>query len=158
VLIQEQLRKIGVQMNIEPMEMAALVQHEDARDFDAVMLALHLDASPGGLKQSWGVAEASNPHGTNYGSYTSARFDAQVDSALTVSSPDKAKAAFAAAYRTIIDDAPAVWLYDLKGAIGVNKRIQVAPLRPDAWWAHLADWSIPADQRIARDKVPPQGQ
>jgi hypothetical protein len=34
-----------------------------------------------------------------------------------------------------------------------------APMRIDAWWAHLDEWSIKPDQRIDRDllglRVPP---
>ena len=39
--------------------------------------------------------------------------------------------------------------------MAVHKRIRITGMRPDAWWAGIAQWSIPADQRIARDA--PQG-
>jgi hypothetical protein len=35
--------------------------------------------------------------------------------------------------------------------MAVHKRIRTAGIRPGAWWTGLAKWSIPADQRIARD-------
>jgi len=156
VLIQEQLRKIGVQLTIQPMEIGAFLQHENARDFDAAMISLHFDPSPVGLKQSWGAAEAANPHGSNYASYVNPTFDAQVDSALAVSSIDGARAAFSKAYKTIIDDAPAVWIYDLRSAVGMHKRIHPGPLHANAWWAELSRWSIPDGERIARDNVAPR--
>jgi hypothetical protein len=31
-------------------------------------------------------------------------------------------------------------------------------MRPNAWWLDIAGWSIPADERIARDLVPLKNQ
>ena len=52
---------------------------------------------------------------------------------------------------TIIADAPAVWLYETTPTMGLHKRIRVTGIRPDAWWASLADWSIPVGERLPRD-------
>jgi len=41
-----------------------------------------------------------------------------------------------------VDDAPAVWLYELRNAQAVSRRIRLSGIRPDAWWANLADWSV----------------
>ena len=57
------------------------------------------------------------------------------------------------AFQKIIDDAPAIWLYDYVVVSGVNRRITTAPMRTDEWWANLADWSIPPDKRIDRDRI-----
>ena len=57
------------------------------------------------------------------------------------------------AFKGIIDDAPAVWQYSLGTTAAVNRRIEVAPLPRDGWWGNLADWSIPADKRIDRDRI-----
>ena len=109
---------------------------------------------PQGIQQTWGSNAATTNAGTNYGSYANPLFDAQIDSALAAPTLAKARPLFAHAYRTILDDAPAIWLYDPKGIIGIHKRVHVTSVRPDSWWIHLADWSIPAGERIARDKMP----
>ena len=57
------------------------------------------------------------------------------------------------AFKTIINDAPAIFLYDLQVGYGVSRRITVAPMRTDEWWANLADWSIPLDKRLDRDRI-----
>ena len=36
---------------------------------------------------------------------------------------------------------------------GIHKRIHVGTLRADQYFADLANWSIPAGQRNARDKI-----
>jgi peptide/nickel transport system substrate-binding protein len=58
---------------------------------------------------------------------------------------------FSRAFQTLISDAPAIWLFEPRNVVGIQKRIHTAPLRADAWWAHLADWYVPADEQIARD-------
>jgi peptide/nickel transport system substrate-binding protein len=60
---------------------------------------------------------------------------------------------FHRAYTTITDDAPAVWLYQPRQVAGIQRRIHTAYLRADSWWAHLADWYVPASERIPRDRI-----
>jgi hypothetical protein len=46
------------------------------------------------------------------------------------------------AYRILADDAPAMWLYELRNVYGVSKRIAPTGIRPDAWWRSLDQWSV----------------
>jgi hypothetical protein len=77
-----------------------------------------------------------------------------VDSALASFNADSRKAYFTKAYETIIQDAPAIWIAELRPIVAYHSRLELAPLRPDAWWAHIGDWSIPPDKRIPRDAIP----
>ena len=36
---------------------------------------------------------------------------------------------------------------------GVHKRIRPVGIRADGWWEGLADWWIPAKERIDRDRI-----
>lgn len=155
VMIQEQLKRLGVAVRLQQLESNTFHRRESSREFDAAMHAWHLDASPANIVQTWGTEAAAGESGSNYSSYSNPVFDAQVDSALRSSTLDEAKQYFSKAYKTIITDAPAIWIYELKGAIGFHSRINVTAIRPDAWWTHLADWWIPADKRIERDRIPP---
>jgi peptide/nickel transport system substrate-binding protein len=56
--------------------------------------------------------------------------------------PTIARSYYRRAYTTIIEDAPAVWLYEGSVWAGMNIGVRPAPMRPDAWFAHLADWTI----------------
>jgi peptide/nickel transport system substrate-binding protein len=67
--------------------------------------------------------------------------------------PAHAKALFTAAYQTINEDAPAVWLYEPRTLVGIHRRLKTAETRPDAWWFSLSDWYIPTSDRIPRDKL-----
>lgn len=153
VLTQQQLRGVGAKVNIEQLDFSAFMNRQIQRDFDAVLGAWHVDPYPGSIVQTWSSAGARTKDGSNYGSYTSPTFDAYVDSALTSYSAAGRKRYFHTAYQTIIDDAPAVWLYEPRNVAGAHRRVQIVGMRPDAWWADLAQWWIPADQRIARDNI-----
>jgi ABC-type transport system substrate-binding protein len=85
--------------------------------------------------------------------YANPKVDALLDSATMSFDPAKRRDAGSRAFQAIIDDVPAVFLYDIVLTEAVNRRFNSAPTRADGWAAHLADWSIPADKRIDRDKI-----
>ena len=149
VLIQEQLRQVGAKVEIEQVPIAAFVDRSDQRTFDALLAGLHSDPSPSAARGDWTTAGTES--GNNRGSYSNPAFDAAVDSALAAYDMPARRALFSRAYRIIIDDAPAIWLAEPKAALGVHRRIRITGLRADAWWQRLADWWIPADERIQRD-------
>jgi peptide/nickel transport system substrate-binding protein len=150
-LIQEQMRRVGVRVSIETMDIAAHGARLVARKFDSSLGSWHLGSSPDGTRDGWS-SSGIRSEGRNYGSYANPIFDRQLDSALRADGA-RAKALFSHAYRTINEDAPAVWLYEPRTLIGLHRRLKTAETRPDAWWFDLADWSVPASERIPRDKL-----
>ena len=152
VLLQEQFKRLGVQADIDQLDGKANYEKMAKGDFDAIMGAANTDPSPGGTKQFW-ATEAIGPTGLNVLSYSNRAVDALLDSSTASFDPARMKAYASRASQTIIDDAPAIWLYDITLVDGINRRITLAPMRPDAWWAHMDAWSIPADKRIDRDRL-----
>jgi peptide/nickel transport system substrate-binding protein len=154
VLLQEQLRQIGVKVDVDQLAFPALVDKARKRAFDMYVGQWNTQPSPGAVIGSWGVA-ASRSGGNNYGSYENPVFDAYVDSGVTAFDMGRRRQYLTKAYQTIIQDAPAIWLAEPKQLVGYHSRLQLAAMRPDAWWSHLAEWWIPSDKRIARDSIPP---
>lgn len=152
VLIQEQLRRIGAQVDIDQTDQNTMVARANKHDFDAILYAFNTDPSPSGLLQNWGTA-GMGADGQNILRYSNKRVDALLDSAAASFDGAKMKSYVSQAFQAIVDDAPAVFLYDLTVVYGVNRRITLAPMRADEWWANLADWSIPPDKRIPRDRI-----
>ncbi len=153
VLIQEQLARVGVKANIEQLEFVPFLERQRAKQFDAAIVALSSDPSPSGIRQHWGTPAPGEASGTNGGSYSNPTVDALIDSALTTMDFATEKAYFKRAYQAVVDDAPAIWLYDPKLAAGMHKRLQPQGMRADGWHANIAEWTIPADQRIDRDRI-----
>lgn len=152
-LIQAMLKDVGVRADIEQLEMNQFLERTFGGDYDAAMMAVRHDPSPGGLRQSWSGAAAREPDGSNSSGYASATFDALVDSGLTSMDLAAGGRFFRRAYETIVQDAPAVWLYETKNFTAHHRRIRPVRMRADAWWANIAEWTIPAAERIPRDRV-----
>lgn len=153
LLIQEQLRQAGVKVTIEKLEFAAMIDRARTHHFDAVMGGLTTSPAPAGLNQVW-TSGAARSGGLNYGRYESRAFDAQVDSAISAGAKGAAKAHYRAAYQIIVDDAPAIWLYEPPILAGANARLRLGTLRPDAWWATIPAWSVTAGKPAPRGDAP----
>jgi peptide/nickel transport system substrate-binding protein len=153
VLLQDQFKRVGAKVGIQSVEPNIFEQQQYAHTFDTAIETWLADPSPGGIRESWGSQAAHTQGSKNYGDYASATFDSEVDSALSTASRPVARELYSHAFRTLISDAPAIWLFEPRNMIGIQKRFHVAPLRADAWWAHLADWYVPADQQTARDRA-----
>jgi peptide/nickel transport system substrate-binding protein len=151
VLIQEQLRRMGIRIDLEQLESRTFDARQSTHAFDAALGTWIMGASPDGTRAAWTTA-GMGKDGVNYGSYSNPTFDAQLDSALASDSAH-AREKFTAAYQTINEDAPAVWLYEPKAIIGLHRRIRTTRTRPGAWWFSLADWSINPSERTLRDRL-----
>lgn len=152
VLIQEQLKALGIKADIESLEINAFLQKQTARTFDAALMGAAADPSPGAMKQSWATAGMAKG-GQNYLAYSNPVFDALIDSTSASFDAAKSRQYYHRAIQTLMNDAPGVWLYDVLTMAGIHKRIRPVGMRADAWWASLPDWWIPESQRIDRDKI-----
>jgi peptide/nickel transport system substrate-binding protein len=152
VLLQEQFRKIGAQVDIEALDGAASFEAMSSGNFDMIMWGFIPDPSPTGIKQNWSAA-GIGPTGQNFLAYSNPKVDAMLDSASSSFDPAKSKAYTSRAFQAILNDAPAIWLYDAVYIDAVHRRINMTGVRPDEWWANLADWTIAPDKRVDRDRI-----
>lgn len=150
VLVQEQFRRVGVDAKVEQVDMGAFIGRMQARRFDAIINGWHADPGTSSVRDTWTSTGAAKG-GNNFGAYRNPVFDAQVDSGEMARTPAAMHQHFTAAWRVIADDAPAIWLSDIRQSVAISSRIQVTGMRADAWWAGIPSWRIPADKRIARD-------
>lgn len=155
VLIQEQLRRVGVGVELERLDYNAMLERVNTRRFEAAFGGLVPTPSPSGIRQTW-TGAAARPGGFNYGRWVNPAFDAQVDSAVTARAVRVAKAHYRAAYQIAVDDAPAIWMFEPPLLTGASKRVRMGTLRPDGWWLGIPDWSIAPDARLARDTAAPK--
>lgn len=152
VLLQSQLAKVGVAVDVDAVDPAAFGRALQTGHYDAILNAWHADPSPTAIVQQWGAGEAG-PGSANAAGYRSPAFDAAVARAAAAGARPEAAELWKQAYAILTDDAPAVWLYEPRLVAGVHRRIQPTGMRPDAWWADLADWRVTPGQQIARDRA-----
>jgi len=153
VLIQEQLRRVGIKVNIDRLGDAAMTANEQKGEFDASLDAWNMSSSPDGTWDAWSSSGVGK-NGVNYGGYSNPVFDTLLNNALRAD-PRQARERFTAAYRVINEDAPAVWLYEPRKIVGIHRRFTTGETRADSWWFSLADWSVDPTRRLLRDRIPP---
>lgn len=141
VLLQDQWRKAGARVFVDPMELSTFGARMEDRNFDALLNAWHIEPTPSSVREEWASSEIK-PGGYNASSYRSAVFDAVIDSATREIDPRRSVQLYRRAYRTLIEDAPAMWVYELRNVHGISKRLTPTGIRHDAWWRSLDQWSV----------------
>lgn len=144
-LLQDQWRKAGARVSVEAIEVNTFGARMEERNFDALINAWHIEPTPSSVREEWASTEIK-PGGYNASSYRSAAFDAVIDSATREANPTRSVALYRRAYRILSDDAPAMWLYELRNVYGVSKRIKPEGIRADAWWRNLDQWTVTENQ------------
>ncbi|MGQ0538980.1 MAG: peptide ABC transporter substrate-binding protein, partial [Gemmatimonadaceae bacterium] len=148
VLLQDQLKSSGVRLKLDQVEPNVFAERAFAtRRWDGLFMGWRPDPGSTGISQIW-AARNAKPGGSNLSRYANAEFDAHMDSAQTTHDLAARRAHFHQAFTILNADSPAIWLYELRSAVGINKRIRPGRLRPDAWWAHMDEWSIPTELRL----------
>ncbi len=141
VLLQDQWKRAGAAVKLDPLEVNTFGAQMEGKKFDAMLNAWHIDPDPASFSEEWSTSQ-TKPGGFNVSSYSNPVFDALADSASREMNPERSAALYRRAYRVLSNDAPAMWLYELRSVFGISKRIEPAGMRPDAWWANLGDWKV----------------
>ena len=151
VVLQEQFRQVGADVAVDALEPAVLGPRLGQGRFDAFLHVWHEDATPSGIAQVWGGSDLGRS--ANFGWYANPVVDSLIGLAIREGDLQRAREWYREAYAHIVQDAPAVFLWEQRSIALVHKRIRMGPLRPDAWWAGIASWHVPSAERIERDRI-----
>ena len=135
VLIQEQLRGIGIRLELQQYDFPVWTERRTAGDFDVDFASLSQDPSPTGLTQSW-----TCNGGNNVARYCDPRVDSLIEQAV-LGRGDPAEH-WHGVLRQIEADAPAVFLYAPTYVYAVNRRFRNVSLSPVSSWLLLREWSV----------------
>ncbi|HET7252073.1 MAG TPA: peptide ABC transporter substrate-binding protein [Gemmatimonadales bacterium] len=148
-LLQEEYRRLGVDVVIDQVDNATLQQLLESGKFDATLESFQTDPAPSSsVPALWG---RGGP--TNYGHYANDRFDALVRTAASAPTREAAQTAWEAAFAELAQDPPCVILYALDNIAAVNRRVTDVRIQPDSWWGLVWTWRIPPDQLTERDRA-----
>ena len=134
-LIQEQLRGIGVRLELQQQEFPIWNERRNEGDFDLDFTSMSQDPSPAGLTQSWACGG-----GNNVARYCNPRVDSLIEQAVA-GRGDPAQH-WHEVLRQIEADAPAVFLYAPTYVYAVNRRFRNVSLSPVSSWLLLRQWSV----------------
>jgi peptide/nickel transport system substrate-binding protein len=150
-LLQEELRRVGVDVQIDEVEFSVFSQRAQAGRFDALLQVWNTDPTPSsGIAQTWTTEGIGR---SNFGRYANATFDGLVEQASSSFDRPQARRTWRSAMEVINQDAPGVFLFALENVAAVHRRVTNVTIRPDSWWALVRTWRIPPDGLIERDHV-----
>ena len=135
LLMQEQLRRIGVQVEIQQLEFPIWQERRSAGDFDLDFSGVSQDASPSGLTQSWTCTGANN-----VGGYCDRAVDSLMSEAI-LGRGDPAET-WIETLRRIEEGVPAVFMYAPTFVYAVNRRYRAVTIKPHSGWITVRKWSV----------------
>jgi peptide/nickel transport system substrate-binding protein len=145
LLIQEQLRQIGIRIELHQFEGPIWNERRAAGNFDIDFSAVSQDPSPSGITQAWTCSG-----GSNVAKYCNPRVDSLVERAV-LGRGDPAKT-WIATLRQIEADAPATFLYAPAYVYVVKRRFRNVRISPVSSWQLLSEWSVDPTPAGSRDR------
>jgi peptide/nickel transport system substrate-binding protein len=136
LLAQEQLRRIGIQLDLQQLEFPLWIERRSQGRFDIDFGATSQDPSPSGLTQGWSCGG-----GTNVAKYCNPRTDSLLELATLGRGGKDPAQAWLAVLRQIEADAPATFLYAPFYVYGVKRRFRNVAISPTSSWEQLRLWS-----------------
>lgn len=148
-IIQDQLRRLGIEVRIAELDIETMLDRAAAGRFDATFGSYGGDPSPATIAEVW-TSDAIG--GFNWGGYVNPAVDRLARRAQTAPDPATAVAQWRQAVALINQDAPALFLYVPSMVAGLHRRLEDVVMRPDVWAATLWTWRIPPSRYIERDR------
>lgn len=135
LIAQEQLRRLGVKVEVVPMEFTQFLQRRRPGDFDAAMESFNIDPSPWSMVDRWGCgAEA------NYGHYCNPAADSLLrDSHLATRDPTPALRAW---LRTVAQDYPAAFLFSPDRVFAIPRGYGNVTFQVESPWQLVWTWTL----------------
>jgi peptide/nickel transport system substrate-binding protein len=143
---QEQLRHIGVRLDLVRLDGPVWAERRGKGEFDMDFSSAIMDPSPSGLVQSWSCAGRG---GSNVGQYCNPLVDSLID--VAISGRDDPRLAWRRVVETINRDAAAVFLFAPANAMALHARFTDVTVHPESPWAGLWRWRVRPGRQIGRD-------
>lgn len=119
-LVQEQLRQVGMEMEILILEPGPYAARRPSLEYISRLATWSGRADPIGNMYSHFVTKQAN----NFGAYSNPEVDKQLDVARTSSKQDERSRAFHAAQRLVVEDSPVIFLYHEPWIRAWNKKLK----------------------------------
>ena len=139
VLIQEQLRHLGIDARVELLEFNTLMTRNEAHDFDATIGAWGIDTS---LDLKYALHSESIEEGYNYGCYSNVEVDRLIDRARRQADPESAKPILHRVQRILHEEQPYTFLWEPMRLYGIGSRVHGAEPNALSAYFNLEEWQV----------------
>ena len=143
-VVQAQLRRVGVAVDIRVVEFQTLLSQHRGRDFDAVFTSWVLDnfqigSAPMALFHSrWAEVAGS----ANRSSYVNPRADALIESGVAETDPRAARRIWGDFTRLLQEDQPVTFMFWLDELAAAQRTVQGVEMDPRGELVSIARWSL----------------
>lgn len=157
VLIQEDLRKVGVKVNVVTLDFPSLIERiSQTFNYEAALLGLtNIDLDPNAQMNVW-LSSAENHQWNPQQKSPETSWEAEIDRLMRVqaSSTDlrKRKESFDRVQQIVVEQAPFIYLINKNALSAISSSVQGATpviLRPQAYW-NVERLTLSADTRKGR--------
>jgi peptide/nickel transport system substrate-binding protein len=147
VIIQSDLRKVGVDLVPRLVEWAVFLNEINHKQFEAYLSSWVYDSFR--LDPSDVFHSRSIDAKYNRASYSNSEADSLIDAALAATDRQVAKPLWFRFQRIIRDEAPYTFLFNDQERVGINERVKGAVMDARGYLVNVARWWIPeADRRF----------
>ena len=145
LMVKDSLAKVGVTMELEPLEWAVFDRRIKARDFDALCMAW----SGGYESDVWQMfysTQAKNG-ADNFTSYINPKLDVLLDEARRTVIDEKRMPLWQQVHQILHEDQPYTFLYSRKATIFIDNRLKNVS-RTQAGLNDRDEWYVPRTQQF----------
>ncbi len=148
-VFQQDLRRLGIEMSLRTMEVAALFSRTEARDFQAYLAGWGTGVYPDTSDNIW--KSEMHKEGRNYGGYSNPRVDELFE--LVVREFDEQKRAeyFGEIQKLIYEDQPSLFIWNQAATFVLNNKIRGVNFSPRGIHGHYpgySKWWVPAEMSL----------
>lgn len=141
VMLQAAFRDLGVTVSIDEVPPVVFSARLADGNFDALLYAARISDGPFHLRAEWTTATPAT-RAFNVTRYRSPAVDSLVARAEATRDPAQVVALSRAITRVVIEDSPAIWLYDAVPNVGLHRRVHAVAVSQDERWRELAAWTV----------------
>jgi peptide/nickel transport system substrate-binding protein len=142
VIVQSNLKEIGVDMQIEKVAFAALSERNRNKDFDASLAGWSAGLFPD-PRSMW---HSGPDHQFNYVSYSNPKADELMTQALKFTTTAESASTWKELQKVIYDDQPYAFLFWMDEIVAVHSRFEDTTVDILSPYRDLHEWSVPADK------------
>jgi peptide/nickel transport system substrate-binding protein len=151
-IVQDQLRRVGVQVDVRVLEFQTLLAQHRSRDFDAVFTNWVLDnfqmaSAPAALFLS---RLADVPLSSNRSGVRSPRLDALIERGAAAVDPEQARAVWREFTLALQEEQPFTFMFWLNELAAASTRVQGIEMDPRGEFLTIRSWWVPDGRTAAR--------
>jgi peptide/nickel transport system substrate-binding protein len=146
-VVQQQLRQVGAQMELQSLEFQSMLGRHRERDFQAVLSNWILDTFRVDPSPLFSCTEAEREQSANRSGYCNPEADAAIERGLRATDEGEGRSAWGDFNRTLQEDQPFTFMYWTEDLAGIGPRIEGVEMDSRSKLVNVHEWWIPSDRR-----------